>query len=101
MDMKQQQNYSSTKLKPVIRDYGCRNHLPHDLSIKVYDGERLLVEQCKLCGKKVRFLKHFKGRTDNRAYLEAHSRNFAQRGGRTHRLYMKIYHPDECIIVIP
>lgn len=92
-------NYSSTKLKPVIRDYGCRNRLPHDFS-PVAENSRIKVEVCIRCGHKERFKKHYKGRTDNRAYLEAHARNFAQSRGRTKRLYMKIYQPDDCKIIL-
>lgn len=90
---------SATRLKPVIRDYGCRNRMPHDLE-KLYENSVVKVEVCKRCGKKVRFRKYFKGRVDNRAYLEAHARNFAQSWGRTKRLYYKIYHPEKCVIKI-
>lgn len=92
-------SYSATKLKPVIRDYGCRNRLPHDLAPKKEDSH-VKVETCKICNKTFRFRKHFKGRIDNRAYLEAHARNFAQSHGRTKRLYMKIYYPDKTIITL-
>jgi hypothetical protein len=92
-------NYSSTKLKPVIRNYGCRNRLPHDFK-PIHENSRIKIEVCQRCNKKVRFKKHYKGRTDNRAYLEAHARNFAQPAGRTKRLYMKIYRPDFMKITI-
>jgi hypothetical protein len=92
-------NYSLTKLKPVIRDYGCKSRLPHDF-IHKYEDSRIKIEICKICGKNVRFKKHYKGRTDNRAYLEAHARNFAQKNGRTRRLYMKIHYSNKCKIII-
>lgn len=92
-------NYSSTKLKPVIRDYGCRSRLPHDLKV-IGETSGVKVEKCVRCGKTIRFKKHYKGRTDNRAYLEAHARTFAQPNGRTRRLYMKIYRPNQCRITI-
>lgn len=92
-------NYSGTKLKPVIRDYGCRGQLPHDLHTE-YEDDRIKVERCYRCGKQVRFKKHYKGRVDNRAYLEAHAGTFAQRWGRTKRLYWKINDPDKTIIKI-
>jgi hypothetical protein len=92
-------NHSATKLKPIIRDYGCRNRLPHDLET-VYEDSRIKVEVCKICNKKLRFKKYYKGRVDNRAYLEAHQRSFAQKWGRTKRLYYKIYQPEKTIIKI-
>lgn len=92
-------NYSSTKLKPVIRNYGCRSRLPHEFKI-VAESSRVKVEVCVRCGKRERFKKGYKGRSDNRAYLEAHARNFAQSRGRTKRLYMKIYKPNECKITL-
>ena len=97
--MKSVVSYSSTKLKPVIRDYGCRSMMPHDLK-PVNENSRVKVEICTRCGKKLRFKKHYKGRTDNRAYLEAHQRTFAQPNGRTKRLYMKIHRPQKCRIII-
>ena len=92
-------NYSATKLKPVIRDYGCRNRMPHDLKPE-HESTSIKTEVCKICNKRFRFKKHYKGRIDNRAYLEAHARNFAQPRGRTKYLYAKIYKPDTTIITI-
>lgn len=92
-------NYSLTKLKPIIRNYGCRNRLPHDFKPK-FENDRVKVEICHICNKTVSFKKHYLGRTDNRAYLESHARNFAQPYGRTKRLYMKIHYPDKTIITI-
>lgn len=92
-------NYSATALQPVIRDYGCRSRMPHDLK-PVFENKVVKIEVCQICGKRLRFRKYFKGRVDNRAYLEAHSRNFAQSRGRTKRLYMKIYKPQSCLIKI-
>lgn len=93
-------NYSSTKLKPVLGNhYGCRWRMPHDLH-KVFENDRLKVEQCHVCGKKVRFKKHYKGRVDNRAYLEAKARSFAQKWGRTKRLWYKVNEPSKLIIKI-
>jgi len=92
-----QVNYSSTRLKPVIRNYGCRNRLPHD-PVNLYNGKTVLVQVCKICNKKLRYRKGYKGRIDNRAYLEDHLRATAQQNGRTKRMYMKIHHPEKCII---
>lgn len=92
-------NYSATKLLPVLRNYGCRSNMPHDLH-PLFENSRMKVEICHLCGKKIRFAKGYLDRTDNRAYLEAHSRNFAQPAGRTNRLYQKIHNPANCIIRI-
>lgn len=94
-----QVNYSSTKLKPVIRNYGCRSRMPHDFS-PLFESDRVKIEVCRICNTKVRFKKYYKGRTDNRAYLEAKARVFAQPRGRTKRLYYKLHNPDQCRIVI-
>ena len=92
--------YSFTILKPVIgKHYGCRGRMPHDLENK-FENNKIKVEICKICGIQVRFKKGYKGRIDNRAYLEAHQRNFAQRGGRTKRLWHKVHEPEELIIKI-
>lgn len=92
-------NYSGTRLKRVNRDYGCRNRMPHDFEA-IFEDDHIKVERCKICNKKSRFKKHFKGRIDNRAYLEAHARNFAQGWGRTRQLYMKLYKADKTIITL-
>lgn len=92
-------NYSATILKPVVRDFGCRDRMPHDYQQK-YDDSKIKVEICHRCGKQIRFKKHLGGRVDNRAYLDAHIRNFVQKAGRNKRLYMKIYKPEEMIITI-
>lgn len=73
--------------------------MPHDLQI-VYEDDRLKCEVCNICNKKFRWNKCYKGRIDNKRYLEAHIRNFCQRFGATKRVYYKVYKKDECKIVI-
>ena len=83
-----------------MKDYGCRwRGVPHDLYIR---GETsvIKVEGCRLCRKTFRWPKWFKGRTDNVRYLKAHARNFCQKCGATHRLFMQLYEPTRCIIEI-
>jgi len=78
---------------------GCRGGQPHDLII-LNENKTVKVEVCQICNKKFRWQKGLRGRIDNQEYLKAHIRNFAQRGGATKRVYMKIYKPDKCKIVI-
>ena len=79
-------------------DYGCRwSGVPHDL-YTVGETSTIKVEACRLCPRKFRWPKGFKGRTDNVAYLKAHARNFAQKGGATHRLFMRMYEPEKVVI---
>ena len=92
-------NYSATKLLPVLHDYGCRNRMPHEPKIH-FENKRIKVEVCVRCGKKLRFKKGYTGRIDNRAYLEAHQRSFAQKGGRTKRIWYKVHQPEKLIIKI-
>lgn len=80
-------------------NYGCRNSLPHDL-IATFENPRIKCEVCQICNKKFRWNKGFKGRVDNVKYLEAHARNYAQKFGKTKRLYMQLYKPDKIKIVI-
>lgn len=79
--------------------YDCRYGMPHDLTI-LGETAAVKVEKCQICRRTFRWHKGPKGRVDNKRYLEAHARNFAQRGGRTHQLFMKLYHPEETRIVI-
>lgn len=82
-----------------MTDYGCRNGMPHDLEV-VSDTRRAKWERCRICSRKLRWTKGFKGRVNNVEYLKAHARNYAQQGGATRRLYKKLYQPEECIIKI-
>lgn len=77
--------------------YGCKFDLPHDLKL-VFDGKNIKVEVCTVCNRKFRWAKRFKSRVDNVKYLEAHARNYAQKGGRTNRLFMKLYEHENCVI---
>lgn len=80
-----------------MTNYGCRDGLPHDLVV-LKDTPTVKWEECKICSRKFRWTKGFKGRINNPEYLKAHSRNYAQPNGATNRLYMRLYHPEKCII---
>lgn len=75
----------------------CRWGSPHDF-ISVYENKTAKIERCRLCGVRKRWNKGYKGRIANNEYLAAHVRNFAQPGGRTKRIYLKLYEPKKCII---
>jgi len=78
---------------------GCRNGQPHDLRI-TFQNDAVKWETCAICNKKFRWNKRYKGRVNNVEYLKSHVRNYAQRGGATKRVYMKVYRPSDCIIKI-
>lgn len=78
---------------------GCRFGLPHDMRI-IHENAHAKWEVCQICGKRYRFNKNAKGRTDNRKYLELHVRNFAQKNGATKRIYNRIYNPSKCTIAL-
>lgn len=80
-------------------NYGCKNGLPHDLK-PLHETKQIKWEVCELCGRKFRWNKAYKGRVQNKEYLEAHARNFAQRLGKTKRLYHQIYKPELVKIII-
>jgi len=81
-------------------DLGCKHRgVPHDLII-IHENENAKWEQCKICGKRFRWNKWFKGRTDNKEYLKIHVRDFAQKFGATKRIYNKIYNQSKMIIKI-
>lgn len=82
-----------------MTDYGCRDGMPHDLHI-VHESRAAKWEMCHRCSRKFRWTKGFKGRVNNPEYLKAHMRNYAQMGGATRRVYMRIYQPEKCIIRI-
>lgn len=73
--------------------------MPHDLTL-LHDGPRVKWEVCQVCNKKFRWTKGSKKRVDNVRYLEAHARNYAQKGGKTNRLFMKLYEPEKATIVL-
>lgn len=79
------------------RRLGCRFGQPHDMTI-VHENESAKFEKCAICGKRVRWNKGYKGRTDSLEYLKLHVRNFAQPNGATNRVYQRIYNPEKCII---
>jgi hypothetical protein len=79
--------------------HGCRYGAPHDLYV-VGETRTLKVERCLRCPASFRWVKGYKERVDNKAYLEAHARNYAQRGGATNRLFMRLYEPEKCKIFV-
>lgn len=79
--------------------YDCRFGQPHDLE-PVGENRVLKVERCKICNRTFRWNKGYKERIHTVEYLKAHARNFAQKNGRTKQLFMKLYEPDKCIIII-
>lgn len=80
-----------------MKRYGCKGGMPHDL-IPTFESPLIKCEICKICGKKYRWNKRYKTRIDNLRYLEAHARNYAQKGGVTNQLFMKLYEPERCVI---
>ena len=80
-------------------NYGCRHGFPHDLEA-IHQDRRVIVEVCKLCNKHFRWKKDWRGRVDNVEYLKAHARNFAQKGGRTKRLYHLLYNRGKIKIIV-
>lgn len=83
----------------MSRGFGCRHGAPHDIHF-VLENNKVKVERCHLCNKVFRWNKRANGRTDNVKYLEAHIRNFCQPGGKTRRVFHKLYKPKLCIITI-
>ena len=80
-------------------NYGCKFGQPHDV-ILLNDSRRVKWEVCKVCNKKFRWIKGFKERIDNVEYLKVHARNYAQKGGATNRLFMKLYETEKTTIII-
>lgn len=80
-------------------DLGCKYGMPHDLKI-VHESTKIKVEVCQICNERFRWKKLLKGQIDNQEYLKAHARNFAQKFGRTKRIYHKVYKPEKTKIVI-
>ena len=80
-------------------EINCKAGTYHDFLI-LYENQAKKIEQCKICGKKFKWNKTFRGRISNQAYLAAHLRSFCQRFGRTKRAYYKIYNPSKLIIYL-
>lgn len=79
--------------------FGCRWGQAHYMVI-IGENSKVKVERCKLCGKQFRWQIGNKKRVDNVPYLFAHARQYAQAGGATKSLYMRLHHPEKCIIKI-
>lgn len=79
--------------------FGCRFSQPHDMVI-LKDSKAAMMEKCRICQKRFKWVKGYKGRLDNVEYLKAHLRAYAQPNGPTKRIFMKLYHPELCIIKI-
>ena len=83
----------------MAKRYDCKYGEPHDLHV-IHETMVVLWEVCTRCDRKFRWPKGRRGRVQNAKYLEAHLRNFAQKGGATNRLFMRLYEPEKCIIKI-
>lgn len=81
-------------------DLGCRHRgVPHQMRI-IHENPQVKWELCMICGKRFRWNKGYKGRTNNIEYVKVHIRSFCQKFGATKRIYYKTYRPKECIIII-
>lgn len=70
--------------------YLCTGGEPHDI-VPYKEYADVSYEQCKRCGKMFRWNKAEGGKIDNKEYLKVHQRDFAQRMGRTRKLYEYLY----------
>lgn len=70
--------------------YLCKYGQPHNI-VPWKEFSDVAYELCKICGKKFRWIKGKEGRINNRLYLKVHQRDFAQRMGRTKKLYEYLY----------
>jgi hypothetical protein len=79
--------------------FNCRNGLPHSYETmtdpetgEFCDFKTQVWEICVLCGDKVKWNKNpYTGRINNKGYLEAHIREFAQPYGRTGKVFEMLY----------
>lgn len=76
-----------------MTEYGCKWGLPHDM-VLLKDDRRAKWERCMICNRTFRWPKGFKGRVNNPEYLKAHARQYAQPGGATNRLFVRLYQPE-------
>lgn len=77
--------------------FGCRFGQPHDM-VQIKDCPRYKIEKCRICSRRFRWNKGYKGRIDNVEYLRAHVRQYAQPSGSTRRVHAKLYHPEKTVI---
>ena len=73
-----------------IKDFDKCRHLLHDYVI-VHETNKLLIERCKFCGKRVKFFKKNGKVMDLYRYSQCHVRDQLQFRGNTKYLYKKIY----------
>jgi hypothetical protein len=78
---------------------GCRFGQAHEFET-VKETSQFKVERCKICGIRKKYNIGYKSRSNNIEYLKDHVRNFAQKGGATNRVFLKIYEPEKIIIYI-
>lgn len=83
----------------MARRYGCKWGLPHDPTIS-HETKSVKWEVCQVCNAKRRWNKSRMGRIDNAEYLKFHARSFAQPGGATNQLFIRLYEPERAIIKI-
>lgn len=77
----------------------CKFGTYHEMAI-VHETPKFKVERCTICNKRFKWNKWNRGRVDNVEYLKAHVRAFAQPRGATNRVFQKLYHPENCKIVL-
>lgn len=88
----------SSSIRYGIR-LGCRFGVPHQFEI-IKDAPTFKSEKCVICGLRKKWNKRNFGRIDNNEYLKMHVREFAQPTGSTKRVFMKLHHPERCIIKV-
>lgn len=76
---------------------GCRFGTAHQFH-QLKDTKTAKWEKCVICGLRKRWTKGNKNRVDNTEYLKAHVREYAQPTGSTRRVFMKMHHPEKCVI---
>lgn len=76
---------------------GCRFGTAHQFHT-IKDTVKAKWEKCVICGERKVWVKGNKFRIDNNGYLKAHVREYAQPNGSTRRVFMKIHHPEKCVI---
>lgn len=76
---------------------GCRFGTAHQFHM-LKDTPAAKWEKCVICGLRKRWNKGAKHRIDNTEYLKAHVREYAQPNGSTRRVFMKLHHPNKCVI---
>ena len=72
----------------------CPKNRLHDFAI-IYETDKLVVEKCKFCGKKIKFHKKDGQVVDKYKYGKYHVRDHLQFNGNTKYLFKKIFGSGE------